>query len=727
MGLSRHVNPFLGVDSPGNCLPGPCLPLGVVRLGPDMGFPQETHGYASDGAVLRFSHTHVAGTGGCSRYGNVGITPFAGAPDLAPLPPFLMVPAPRSAPAWKDEEAASAGHYAVRLMPMDIRAELTCTRHVGVHRYRYPKGQKAWILLDAGAAIQNHKSCGTRVSALEFWDSPQRSIGGYIELCGEHEAVGRCDLRGGWGHDQPYCVHFCLQSSRPIREAVLSSAGGLLPGEGVGRTVDGRDCRAALGFGVAEEIELRVGISFVSVANARAHLADEAEGRDFATLRSAAAAAWDEVLGAIAVRGGSEEERAIFYSLFCRLMTMPTDLGTDVENPRWRSGVRHFWDFYCLWDSIRNANSLVGLVFPELHRDIVNCLLDIAERTGWLADAWISGHHAYQQSGCFCDVLIREAHAKGLAGIDYRRALELLRRNAEAPTPDPHRMGRYPEWEALGHLPEGVPNCLSRSIEYSYLDWCLGKLAEALGEGEVAARYLRSSQRLWGLWDDGRQTFIPKDREGRQVAAFDPERMRGDCWNDPFVYEALGRSWTLCAFHDFAGLIRRFGGAEAFVRHLDEHFAKGWFSVKETKMHTPYLYIYAGRPDRAADRVRESMLGSYANTRRGLHDNEDMGCQSAYYMCGAIGLYPVMGQPLWLLVPPRFDEVTLRLGETGGTLRISVRREGEGRYIRAATLNGAALDRAWLRHAEIAGGAELCLDLGDEPGEWGTRDLPPLA
>jgi predicted alpha-1,2-mannosidase len=715
------VNAWLGTEPPGNCLPGPCRPFGVVRLGPDTDFPQPTHGYQDNAPIVRFSHTHVAGTGGASRYGNVGITPYAGRHQTAMLNPFLLAPSDRRARLGKADEAAAVGYYAVTLTPSGIRAELTCSRHVGLHRYTFPAGAEAGILLDGGAVIQTGKV--TTVSRLEFWDTPARSIGGFIEIASPGEVVGRCDLRGGWGHDQPYSVFFALRADRPFTDIHLANAEGMVPG-GPGVTVAGTDCRAALSFGTLRELNLQVGISFVSVADARKWLDRETGGRNFAEIRREAEDEWEALLSRFRVEGGSETERRIFHSLLTRLHCQPTDLGIDEENPGWRSGVRHFWDFYCLWDSVRNANSLLMLCAPELSRDMLNSLLDTAEHTGWLPDAWIAGHHAFQQSGCACDVLFREAQARGIPGVDYARALVLLRRNAEMLSPNPSLMGRYPAYRDLGHHPDGVPNCLSRSIEYAYFDWCLGKLAEAAG-AEGAADDLRNSQRIWNLWRDDHQTFWPKDADGNWVDGFDPGTIRWDSWNEPWTYEANGRSWTMCVFHDIPGLIRRLGGPEAFVAHLDEHFAQGWFNVKETKMHIPYLYHYVGRPDRSAERVRETMDSSFADARLGLHDNEDMGCQSTYYICGSIGLYPVMGQPLWLLVPPRFDRVELDLGATGKTLRVTARRVGVGNYITAATLNGKPLARAWLHHREVADGADLAFTLGDTPNDWGRRDLPP--
>jgi putative alpha-1,2-mannosidase len=175
-----------------------------------------------------------------------------------------------------------------------------------------------------------------------------------------------------------------------------------------------------------------------------------------------------------------------------------------------------------------------------------------------------------------------------------------------------------------------------------------------------------------------------------------------------------------------AGLIARHGGSEAFVRHLDEFFDEGYYSSKETMLHIPYLYIYAGRPDKTAERVRICLEKYFHPTRNGLSDNEDMGCQSAWYMCSTMGIYPIMGQDLYLLSSPLFKRTEMMLGTSGNRLVIEAPEAGPDRpFVRSVTLNGKPLDRAWLTHHEIAHGATLHFKLANSPGEWGMKELPP--
>ena len=469
---------------------------------------------------------------------------------------------------------------------------------------------------------------------------------------------------------------------------------------------------------------MQVGISFVSIAKARASLDREAGGRGFDDLRAAAASTWERTLSRIEVVGGDETNRTLFYTLFMRLLSMPTDLGTDDEFGLWHSGVRQFTDFYCLWDSVRNANSLIGLFAPELEAAYLNCLLDIADHTGWLPDAWISGHSAMIQGGSSADILFCEAALKGLEGIDYAKALKQMRKNNEVQSPDPRYFGRYlDDYHKLGYLSTNVRGCVSRHLEYAYQDACIAALAAHLGQADVAATYRTSAQKVWNLWRQDKLAFCPRKPDGGWVEPFDPAFCVSPSWEDPHCYEGSCRQWSWNVQQDFPGLVARMGGPAAFIAKLDAFFDSGQYHSKETMLHVPWLYHYAGRPDLSAKRVKWALETYFKPTRDGLADNEDMGCQSAFYLWGSMGLYPIMGQDIYLIGTPRFERIEVALGEAGGTLVIETR--GEGDCIAAAALNGRDLPRAWLRHGEIAGGGVLSLTRAGRPTDWGRETRPP--
>ena len=732
--LSSYVNTFFAVDGSGNCLPGPYCPLGLVRPGPDVFYPQPTHGYRSGVAIQRFSQTHVAGTGGASRYGNVGLTPFTGAPARQTGAPWLTPSFTRIAGSEPKDEVGEVGYYAVTTEPFGVRCELTCTHSVAFHRYAYPVGKEAWLLVDGGSVIRCGLGTDGMLRDVENWEIAPTSIGGFVEVASRTELVGRCDILGGWGHHHPYSVFFCLLLDTPFDECMLATRGGIVPGD-ILHAATGPDARALLKFRDGAKVEAKVGISYVSIAQARNSVAAEAGGIGFDAARAACVASWEDLFGRFAVSGGTETQRRLFYTCLYRLYCAPTDLGA-AGDPGFANGRRRFTDVYCLWDSIRNANSFQHLFRPRFSADFMNWLLDFADETGWLPDAHITGHHAYMQSACAADILFAEAALKGVPGVDYRRALKHCMRNALETPPDPMVSGRYiDDYHRLGYLSTNVSKgCVSRHIEYTVHDDCIARLAELLGEDGTAAQFRAFAARVWNLWNQDRKVFWPRRPDGEWVGDdfADADRPGWDAWNDPCAYEGSLRIWSMNPLHDIPGLIARHGGPEQFVRDLDEIFEptngrpQTW-GVKETRMHVPHLYSYAGRLDKAGERILDSLAEHFRDTRDGLADNEDMGCQSGYYLWNSMGLYPIIGQTHYMLTPPLFDHVEADLSEWGEGKRlvVDVERHGSGRYIQSVELGGKPLDRCWVEHAELLAAPVLRFVLGDEPTAWGRAVPPP--
>ncbi len=692
--LIADCDPFLGVDGGGNVLPGPCLPHGLVRLGPDIVPPMgwTAHGYRSGEPIQHFSHTHVSGTGGGGRYGNVGVLPFIGRLTHV-VPPVRLA-----------NEHASPGWYSCTLAPDDIAVECTATAQVGLHRWRFPAGSEANLLLRAGAVIQTDQAPSLRPGD----DGTGCSIGGLIEMAGPRALAGRADLRGGWGHAQPYSIFFWLEWSHSATSLRLGDAQGCLPLDPAfpGHSTSGPGLLCALGFGAIAELELRVGISLVSIAKARAAV-QACTDQDFTSIAASARATWERQFAGIRVEGGTAEHRTLLASSLLRLATMPTDLGIDDEHPYLHTGRRAFTDHYCIWDSVRGADSLRCLLHPDLHRDILNDMLATGQQRGWLADADIVGHPAFLQGACGAHTLFADAACRGLDGVDYAAALEMMRHDAERASPDPYRFGRYPV-DAAGAVPIGVRNAVSRTIEYAAQDAAIASVATHCGQGEVATRYRQRAAGLWRLWRDDLGCFAPRHAHGAWVQPFDPVRMAHDqCWMDPWFYEANARMWTLALLHDLPELVRRLGGPAGFATVLDRFFdpATGenlrW---KEMILHTPWLYHQAGQPARCAAVLEQLLSKHYGARRNGLPDNEDMGAQSTFLVGALVGLYPQVGSDRWWLSRPRFARVELDLA--GGRTLALVPGTGPAG---SATLNGKALTEGQVGHAQLLAGGELAV------------------
>ncbi len=660
----------------GNCIPGPYLPFGMAMPSPDAPGDNSPHGYDPGKGVSRFSANHVNGTGGNGRYGNCSIVPFLNKPDL-------------SHPAWPiREEQASVGHYSCSLGDSGIHHELTASHQVAMHRTRFPDTEHG-LLFDTGSHI-------TRGDLI-------KPVAGLIEWIGDTEIQGWTIIKGGWGHEFPYQIHFFVRFSRPAIRRKCVQNGELTDTH----WADGPGPMTAAWF-EENSVETRIGISHVSIANAR-RAVDRTQDVSFDEMVQHCRDAWDRELSVIQGDGETGLRREIASSLY-RLFSMPTDLGTD-ENPWWHSQTRNFTDYYCLWDSVRNANSLLMLIRPQLQAAMIQDLIDIGLHRGWLPDAWIAGHSAHVQGGISASIIIAEAAAKGLEGIDYQAALDQLLHDSETRSPDEHLCGRYAEeWQTRGWLPADIFQSLSRSIEYSYQDYCIAQLAEHLGNKPVSERYYKQSQTLWELWNDEHRCFTPKTRDGSFLPGYDSWKpTRPDFWYDPYCYEGTAQEYSLTPLHLIQDIIKRHGGPEEFCDHLDQVLLHKRYSWKEFMLHLPWLPYEAGLPERSVPLLQE-MRKPYHTGPSGIPDNEDFGAQSTFAIGTITGLYPVMGQDRYWISSPLLHESRWQL--PGGELTVRCpQADGTIQQIKNITLNGQQTEHPWVYHRDIVNGAEITIEL----------------
>ena len=728
------VDPFLGVDNGGNTTPAAGVPFGFVRICADT-LDQPTSGYNSAAEIVGFSHTHVSGTGGASKYGNFQVTPIVGKMRLSELS------------SQKSEERASPGYYMVKLSKSGIIAELTATRLAGMHRYTFPVADQAHLLIDVSSLI--------KTSVEQLIQHRQKPVDCQVRIIAPNRIEGTGHFVGGW-NPAPYTLHFAAEvDPKPVRwgtwiDGAISPQSKSAHGERVGSyfTFESRK---------RTRVHLKVGISFISTKKASTNLDQEIPDWNFERIRSKAERLWTESLSRIQVYGGTNSQRQLFYSCLFRAHYMPHDL--TGENMWWTSDEPHYEDFYCLWDTFRTLNPLLTVVEPERERDMIRSLIDTYLHTGWMPDARIAGTNGMTQGGSNSDVVIADAAIKGLSGFDYVKAYEAMAKNAEVDSPRPLHEGReLGDYLRLGYISmptvklrdlpaSGVPasaneykhpgyqalrntRSASRTMEYAYNDFCVAQMAWVLGRKADQQKYLRRSRNWTNLWDEETRSIRPRFADGRWLTPFSPIHNypdeEYDFWDAPF-YEGNGWQYTTYVPHDVQGLIKRFGGREKFVTWLDEFFEKGVYNPgNEPDFMAPYLYIHAGRPDRTADRVREILSTRYATGRAGLPGNDDAGAMSAWYIWGAIGLYPNAGQDYYYIGSPIFPRVALSLGDNKTFTIDAQETSSSNRYVQSVTLNGRSLTRPWLRHSEIARGGHLVLTMGSTPSPWG-RENPPFS
>lgn len=702
----------------GSMYPGAALPSSLVKLSPDTTKPS-TAGYNPTEPILGFSHTHIGGTGGNAFGGGILVRPQTG--------PLVVAPPPSA----KQNEQASPGYYAVTLTHDQVRTELTVTERAGFHRYTFPSAAPARVLLDIAATINNASAA----------KPAGRCTASTARFISERVIEGSTSIVAGFAN-LPYTLHFVAEFDQtPLAHGAWLDATAK-PGVTELTSVEKQPAGLYAAFAPGSTVGLRVGVSYTSIELARQNL-QPAAGLDFDQVRARAEAIWRNHFDTIRVEGGTDAQRRQFYTALYHTVLAPTDVTGD--NARWTSDDRQlvYWDIYTLWDTFRTTNPLLTLLYPERQSAIIRHLLAAYEKTGWLPDSWVYNMQGIPfQGGTHADNVIADAVVKNLGGFDRDLAYAAIRKNATEVDPAAGKtfvkVGRLAPYFTLGYVPslvnygktpEGLENpysaAVSRTLEYAYNDYSVSQVAAALGKTDDAALFRQRSLGAYVLFHPEKKFFWGKTESGAWIPDMDPTVTKLG-WKTIFM-EGNAWQYRFSMPHDVQGLINRLGGNQAFIATLDEYFDRNLhWQGNEPCFLTPWLHVYAGRPDKNVDRVRAIAAKEFKLAPSGYPGDEDVGAMSAWYLFAAMGFYPNAGQDIYLLSSPLFTKVTMKLGNGGKTFVISAPNlSPEKKYVQSATLNGQPWDRAWFRHGDIVAGAELILQMGTTPSAWGTTTPPP--
>ena len=706
---TRNVDPFIGVDWGGNTFVGSAIPYGMVKLGPDMQTfdgRKSGFGYSSNGVIVGFSHLHLSGAQG--KYGNILVMPVTGPLELNDIK------TPRT------DEVNHVGYYAARLTRYNVNAELTSSRRVGFHRYTFPASQQAHIVIDIAHAL----SLGTDWQAQKF-------LGAEIHLTSNHEAQGVARFTGGWNRGGEYKVYYSLVLDTPA-DSTQTWTGSTLTSAQDAATGADTPIGASFNFTTKpnQVIQAKVGISFISAAQARQNVQQEIPAWSFSTVKAAAASLWNQELSKLNLSGASDSQRRQLYTAMYHIMLMPTD--RTGENPDWKSSEPYYDDFYCIWDTFRTSSPLLTLISPDRQRDIIRALVDIYRHTGYMPDARSGNDNGRTQGGSNANVVVADAYVKGLKGIDYETAFAAMIHDAEVPPADQQKEGRggLKDYNEKGYITLADERSGSRTVEYSYDDFAIAEVASGLGKTKEAALYASRTHNFEHLWDkditvQGVKGFLrPRNPDGTWAPPY--LTVRGT-WPD-FFYEGDIWTYSIYAPQDMRRLIEMAGGNAEFIRRLDSTFLRGHFDVtNEPGFLLPVLYNYAGRPDKTAEIVHLVLEKAFTDSRAGIPGNDDSGAMSSWLIFSTLGIFPVAGQDVYLISTPGIPDASLTLGN-GKKLHILARNldpNGLNRYVQSATLNDVDLPNAWFRNAQIKDGAALVLTMGPAPSKWGTTTPPP--
>jgi len=745
----------------------------MVRVGPDtVGKVGEIAAYQYGASQIQgFTHTQLEGPGGSGNgYSQILLMPTRGALNLDPN-------------GWPsafshDEEEAAPGYYRVRLADYRVVAEMTASGHAALHRYTFEPSAD-----DTGEA-------GARHLILDLGHSQGASRGGEVRF------VNARTIEGFGAYNVHPALGFVLQNVAPTGDmtvyfhleldATPSDHGVFRVGQGTTGAGVSEGTGSKLGAWVTFPADapgarpaapwtlgVRVGVSLISVeqaaANLHAELGTGADALPFDEARARADARWNEVLNRVQAQG-DEATLTTFYTALYHALMQPADYteaggryvvatdgsvkvfddGRPSEAPNGRvdgPGAHRFYtDDWCMWDTYRTSHPLQVLLEPERRGDVAWSLLRAYEEGGWLPKCtWAATGYSRVMIGTHAIPILADAWVKGVRDFDGALAWEAVDKALwqdlgadENPALQGAcgygNLGTIPDYITLGYVPTECDPTQSASmtLEYAYDDWAAARFAEALGRADDAAILDERAQSYRNHWDAAEGFMVGRHADGSWVSPFDP----ADTSDSNDFCEASSWIYSFFVPHDVPGLVALMGGPEAFVTKLDGFFAGGHFDpANEPSFHIPWLYARVGALDKTAERVRAVLVDEFDTSPRGLPGNDDSGATSAWYVLGALGLFPMApGDGVYDLTAPLLPRAVIHLHPgyyPGGT--VTIRAEvvdgppgvggqslpPEAMYIRAVTWNGEAVPLQphgpQLTHAQLVAGGELRFELATTP------------
>lgn len=650
--FTGYVNPFIGTGGHGHTFPGAVLPFGMVQLSPDTRADNSWDGasgyHYDDSLIYGFSHTHLSGTG-VSDWGDILLMPQIGDPSID----HKLY----SSSFEHKSEKASPGYYEVMLDKHKIKAQLTVTQRVGIHKYTFPASSEAGILLDL---LHRDKTlqCGVNVR-----DSS--TVTGYR-------------VSEGWAKEQH--VYFAIRFSKAFSEFLPAGNGSFYNSNTINKQrIEGASFRFSTRAG--ETILVKVGLSMVSEEGALRNLEQEATHWDFDKYVAAADSIWNKELSCIEVEG-DEPRKRIFYSALYHCFIHPS-LASDVDGSyRGRDNKIHlakgfnYYNVFSLWDTYRALHPLFTLVQVGRTKDFIRTLLQQHRDAGCLPVWELSSNETSCMIGFHAASVIADAFAKNIYGYDSLEAYNACVIAASKSAPE---LGHF---NTKGYLEaHEASESVSKTLEYAYDNFCLAVLASRLQKSSDYRLFTRRSLGYRNLFDISSGLMRPRIN-GDFVSPFDPSEI-----SNHFT-ESNSWQYSFYAPHDMEGFIQLHGGPEKFEQKLDALFAASskltgreqpdvtgligqYAHGNEPSHHIAYLYNFVGKPQKTIELVRRIMKDFYTDQPDGLIGNEDCGQMSAWYVFSALGFYPVCpGTSAYVYGEPAFGKIRLRL-ERGRVVNIS--------------------------------------------------------
>lgn len=674
--FTQFVNPYIGTGGHGHVFLGANVPFGAVQLGPTQitrGWDWCSGYHYSDSLIIGFGHMHLSGTG----IGDLG--------DIAFLPTF-------DAKTYTerfshDAEYVRPGYYTVRLADSKILVELTATQRAGMHRYTYPLSSKQPLLklnLKQGIGWDKMTKC-------QLTQENPTTVSGYR-------------LSEGWAKDQR--VYFVAEFSRAVKLQEMQA-----------------DSVGVFSFDDATKpLLVRVGISAVSVDNAKANLKAEIKDWNFDRVAQEADAAWNDELGKIKVETPNLDDKTIFYTGLYHTMTAPSVFSDVNGQYRGSDGKIYHGDFVnyttlSLWDTYRAAHPLMTIIHPEKQRDIAQTFLHIFQQQGKLPVWHLVGNETDCMVGNPGIPVLADIVLKGF-DVDKKAAYEAMRTSALLDERSLDNLKKF------GYIPwnrDSTFETVAKGLEYALADACVAKVAKLLGE-KKDYQYFFNRSNSYKYYFDKKTGFMRGVDNGKFREPFNP--FHSSHRNDDYT-EGNAWQYTWLVPHDVPGLIKLFGGKRPFVTKLDSLFTISgdlgenaspdisgligqYAHGNEPSHHILYMYNYVGQHDKTAEKVREVLKTMYHNDFDGLSGNEDVGQMSAWYILSSLGIYqvePAGGR--YMFGSPLFDKAVVNVGQGKTFTIIAHNNSAKNVYVQQIKLNGRPYKKLYIDYKDIVSGGTL--------------------
>ncbi|WP_316633351.1 GH92 family glycosyl hydrolase [uncultured Flavobacterium sp.] len=713
---AEFVNPLIGTSNYGAAFPGPIAPRGMASISPfnvagSQNKPLEkdsqwlSNPYVNENTFLTgFSQVNLSGVG-CPDLGVILLMPTTGEVETNHL---------KYGSTYSNEVAKTA-YYSVDIDKYKVKGEFTASKRVGVSKFTFPKGQSN-ILLNLGLGLTNEEGAMVKVvSSTEIegmrtvgsfcYNSPEDAYPVYFVAKFSKPA----DHYGVWKKTPKYEGVEAQWMGYNGKTRMMKNTIKTVVGDSIGTYFTYQ-------FSKKETVEVKIGVSYVSIENARENLEKETGDKSFEAVYKETYDEWNKELSKILVEGGSYQDKVIFYTALYHTLIHPNVLNdVNGEYPRIkRSKIGKTADtrytVFSLWDTYRNMHPLTSLVYPKQQSDMIKSMLEMYDENGWLPKWELNSTETFTMVGDPASIVIVDACLKGIQDFDIYKAYHAMLKSADQIEDNPLRPG-LKEYLDKGYLSTNYLGPVSTTLEYNTSDYAISLLAKALGEKEDYKRFTKRSLSYRKLYDKDLKLLRPRTATDNWYEPFDPVAGANFQANVGFVE---GNAWQYAFMvpHDIKGLIKLMGGDKPFSDQLQKVFdIKQFDMANEPDIAYPYLFNYIkGEEWKSQEMVKKLVREYFKNVPKGLPGNDDTGTMSAWLVYSMMGIYPISpGDPIYTITTPMFDKITIQLDlryYKKENIVIERVMNADGK-IKEIQLNGKVLNSFFISHDDFVNGTTL--------------------